>query len=129
MICLRKQEIIMERTSTKVAVLLLACLVIDLAGYPLAAAEIEVEEAVGKIISLDISLAMLTIRTKQEEISFYVKEKTQITMGKEEKHFSDLKVGDKVKVHYIEVEGKELAERIMVRPHKKEAPRKEVFDQ
>jgi Cu/Ag efflux protein CusF len=129
MICLRKQKIIIERTSIKVAVLFLACLVIDLAGHALAAAETQVEEVVGEIISLDITANMLTIRTKQEEMSFHVNEKTQITMGKEEKHFSDLKVGDKVKVHYTVVEGKEVAERIMVRPLKRKEHTKRVFDQ
>lgn len=119
----------MERTSTKVAVLFLACLLIDLAGYPLAAAETQVEEVVGEIVSLDMTATMLTIKTKQEEMSFYVNEKTQITVGKEEKHFPDLKVGDKVKVHYTVVEGKELAERIMVRPLRKKGPMKGVFDQ
>jgi len=121
----------MERTSTKIAVLFLACLVIDLTGYPLTASEtqVEVEEVVGDIVSMDITVTMLTIKTKQEEMSFYVNEDTQITMGKEEKHFSDLKVGDKVKVHYTVVEGKELAERIMVRPPRKERLPKGVFDQ
>jgi len=123
---LRKQEIIMERTSTKVAVLFLPFLVIDLAGYPFAAAETLVEEVVGEIVSLDVTANMLTIKTKQGEMSFYVNEKTQITMGKEEKHFPDLKVGDKVKVHYTIAEGKELAERIMVRPLRKKGPTKGV---
>jgi hypothetical protein len=129
MIYLGKQVIAKERTFTKVAALLLAFLVIDLAGYALAAAETEVEEIVGKIISLETAANMVTIKTKQGEMSFYVNEKTQITMGREEKLFSDLKVGDKIKVHYTTAEGKELAERIMVKPRKEKASAKGVLDQ
>lgn len=118
----------MERTSTKVAVLFLAFLVIELAGYTLAAAETKIEEIVGKIVSIDITANMLTIETKQGEMSFSINEKTQITMGRKEKYLADLKVGDKVKVHYTVVEGKELAERIMVKPYKKKSSTEGVFD-
>jgi len=129
MIYLKKQVIAKERTFTKVAALFLAFLVIDLAGYALAAAETKVEEIIGKIVSIDTTANMVTIKTKQGEMSFYVNEKTQITMGREEKLFSDLKVGDKVKVHYTTAEGKELAERIMVKPRKEKASTKGVFNQ
>jgi hypothetical protein len=129
MIHLKKKVIAKERTSTGVAALLLAFLVIDLAGYALTAAETEVEEIIGKIISLDTPANMVTIKTKEGEMSFYVNEKTQITMGREEKLFSDLKVGDKIKVHYTTAEGKELAERIMVKPRKENASTKGVLDQ
>jgi hypothetical protein len=121
MIYLKKKVIAKERTCTKVATLFLAFLVIDLAGYVLAAAEVQVEEIIGVIVSLDTPANMLTIKTKQGEMSFYINEKTQITMGREEKLFSDLKVGEKVKVHYTTTEGKELAERIMVKPPKCES--------
>ena len=129
MIYLKKQVIAKERTFTKVAALFLAFLVIDLVGCAPAAAETKVEEIIGKIVSLDTTANMVTIKTKQGEMSFYVNEKTQITMAREEKLFSDLKVGEKVKVHYITEEGKELAERIMVKPPKEKASTKGVFNQ
>jgi flagellar basal body rod protein FlgC len=118
MLYLKRQVIAEERTLTRVAALFLALLVIDLAGFALAAEETKVEEIIGRIISLDTTANMVTIQTKQGEMSFYVNEKTQITMAKEEMHFSDLRVGEKVKVHYIIAEGKELAERVMVKPRK-----------
>jgi hypothetical protein len=127
MIYLKKEVTPKERTFIKAAALLLAFLVIDLAGYALAAEETEVEEIVGVIVSLDTTGNMLTIKTKQGEMSFYINEKTQITMGREEKLFSDLKVGEKIKVHYTTVEGKELAERIMVKPPKEKGSTKGVF--
>lgn len=129
MIYLRRQVIAKERTFTKVATLFLAFLVIDLAGYVLAAAETQVEEIIGVIVSLDTTANMLTIKTKQGEMSIHINEKTQITMGREEKLFSDLKVGEKVKVHYTTAEGKELAERIMVKCPKAKASMKGDLNQ
>jgi hypothetical protein len=118
MIALKMRGIAREWTFTKVAVLFLTFCIIDLAGNALAAEETEVEEIVGVIVSLDTTENVVTITTRQGEMSVYVNEKTPITMGREEKLFSDLKVGDKVKVHYTSGEGKELAERIMVKPCK-----------
>jgi hypothetical protein len=127
MIDFKRQVIVKERSLTKVAALFLAFWIMDLAGYALAAEETEVEEIVGEIVSLDLTANMVTIKTRQREMSVYVNEKTPITMGREEKLFPDLKVGDRVKVHYTTVEGKELAERIMVKPRKEKAPTKGVF--
>jgi hypothetical protein len=50
-------------------------------------------------------------------------------MGREERLFSDLKVGEKVKVHYTTAEGKDLAERIMVKPPKAKASSKGDLNQ
>lgn len=117
--CLKWGVFTGERTFTRVAALLLAFLVLDLAGFTLAAEEIKGEETIGRIILLDTAANMVTIQTKQGEMSFYVYEKTQITMAKEAKLFSDLRMGEKVKVYYIISEGKELAERVIVKPPKK----------
>ena len=129
MINLERQVIAKERTFTKVAALFLAFWIIDLAGYALAAEETEVEEIVGEIILLDATANIVTIKTRQGEMTVYVNEKTLITMGREEKLYSDLKVGDRVKVHYTTGEGKELAERIMMKPRKEKASTKGVFTQ
>jgi hypothetical protein len=124
-----KRQLIAKKPTFKVAALFLAFWIIDLAGYALAAEETEVEEIVGEIVSLDTTANIVTIKTKQGEMTVYVNEKTPITMGREEKLFSDLKVGDRVKVHYTTGEGKELAERIMVKPRKEKASTKGVFTQ
>ena len=129
MIYLKEQGIAKERAFTKVAALFLAVSLINLAGYVLAAAETQVEEIIGVIVSLDTTANMLTIKTRQGEMSFYIDEKTQITMGREERFFSDLKVGEKVKVHYTTAEGKDLAERIMVKSPKAKAPSKGDLNQ
>jgi hypothetical protein len=126
---LEKQVIAKERIFIKVVTLFLAFWIIDLAGYALGTEETEVEEVVGVIISLDTTANIVTIKTRQGEMKVYVNEKTQITMGKEEKLFSDLKVGDKVKVHYTTAEGEELAERIMVKPRKEKSSTEGVFNQ
>jgi hypothetical protein len=129
LIYLKEQVIAKERTFTKVAALFLAVSLVNLAGYVLAAAETQVEEIIGVIVSLDTTVNMLTIKTRQGEMSFYINEKTQITMGREERLFSDLKVGEKVKVHYTTAEGKDLAERIMVKPPKPKASSKGDLNQ
>jgi hypothetical protein len=126
---LKKQAVAKEETLTKGAALVLAFLVIELAGYALAVAETKIEEIIGRIVSLDTAANMVTIRTKQGEMSFYVNENTEITMGREEKLFSDLEVGEKVKVHYAVVEGKELAERIMVKPRRDKTSTEGVSNQ
>jgi predicted ATP-grasp superfamily ATP-dependent carboligase len=118
MIHSRKEAITIERTIAKVAILLLAFPIIELAGDSLAATK--VVEITGEIVSVNISTNMLTVKTKRGEMDFKVNEKTQITMGKEQKQLSDLKPGEKVKVYYTVVEGEELAEMIMVKvPTKK----------
>ncbi len=129
MIPLKMPVIVKERTFTKVAALLLAVCITELAGYALAAAETEVEEVVGKIVSLDPTAHMLTIEARQGEMTVYVDEKTKITMRREERLFSDLKVGDKVKIHYATEEGKERAERIMVKHRKEEGSKKGASNQ
>jgi hypothetical protein len=133
MIRLEKKVMAMERPYIKIAVLLLVFLIMDLTGSSLTAAEtdidIDIDEIVGKIISIDRASALVTIKTRQGEMSLYVSEKTQITMGREEKGFSDLKVGDKIKVHYTILEGKELAVRIMVKPPRGKDSTKKILDQ
>jgi hypothetical protein len=133
MIRWKKKMLAKERPYNKIVALLLIFLVIDLAGHSLAAAEtdidIDIDEIVGKITSIDAAATIVTIKTRQGEMSVYITEKTQITMGREEKLFSDLKVGDKIKVHYTISEGKELALRIMVKPHKEKDCTKKGLDQ
>ncbi len=73
-------------------------------------------EIIGKIVSVNLTTNMLTIKTRKGEVSINVNGKTQITIGKKQKQLSDLKPGEKVKVHYTISKREELAERIMVRP-------------
>jgi Cu/Ag efflux protein CusF len=117
MIHSRKEVITIERTVTRLIALLLAFSVIEFVGNTLAATK--VEEVTGEIVSVDLTANMLTIKTKKEEMNIHVTEKTQITMGKEQKQLSDLKPGEKVKAHYTISNGKDLAERVMVKAIKR----------
>lgn len=103
-----------ERTVTKAIALLFFLSTIELAGDTLAAPK--AVEIIGKIVSVGLTTNMLTIKTKKGEISINVNGKTKITMGKKQRQLSDLKPGEKVKVHYTILKGEELAERIMVKP-------------
>lgn len=117
MIHSRKEAITIGRTTGKAAFLLLVFSIIGLSGKTVAATK--VVEIMGEIVSVDLTTNMLTIKTKKGMMSININEKTQITMGEEQKQLSDLKPGEKVKVHYTVVGGEELAERIMVRPVRK----------
>lgn len=105
----------MERTIiVKVIALLVALSVIGFVGNASATGKVKAKEMAGQIQSLDTTANTLVLKIKKGEITFAVNDKTQIMMGKEQKHLSDLKVGEKVKVHYTHIEGKNLADRIMV---------------
>lgn len=61
------------------------------------------------------------VKGKEEETVVTVDEKTSITMGKKKKELADVKVGSNVTVKYAEVEGKNVAKSISIKPVKKKA--------
>lgn len=73
------------------------------------------KEVTGEIVSMDLAKNLLTIKTINGEMTFRLNEKTKIKIRKEEKRISDLKTGDKIKVYYTHVNGKDLAEIIMIK--------------
>lgn len=73
------------------------------------------KEVTGEILSIDLEKNLLTMKTKNGEMTFRLNEKTKIKIRKEEKNISDLKEGDKIKVYYTNVDGKDLAEIIMIK--------------
>jgi hypothetical protein len=83
----------------------------------------KVNHVIGKVKTVDIAAQTLTIaekvKGKEKETVFTVDKETSITMGKEKKTFADLKVGNDVLVKYTEVEGKNVAKIIAIRPVKK----------
>jgi len=105
----------MERTVVLAIALVFALSVMGLTGNCIATTKAKSKEITGKIVSVDTVKNLLTMKTKKGEMTFNVNEKTQIMMGKEQRHLSDLKAGEKVKVYYTHVEGKDLAERIIVK--------------
>jgi Cu/Ag efflux protein CusF len=65
----------------------------------------------------------VTVKKKDEEKTFTTGEKFKVVVpGKDAGELSDLKVGDKVTVHYREQDGKNVASRIV---HSEAKPKKE----
>ena len=61
------------------------------------------------------------VKGKEVETAVTVDEKTSIAMGKNKKELADVKVGKNVTVKYAEVEGKNVAKSISIKPAKKKA--------
>jgi Cu/Ag efflux protein CusF len=65
----------------------------------------------------------VSVKKKDEEKTFTASDKVKVVVpGKEAGELSDLKVGDKVTVHFVEEDGKDVAKRIV---HADAKPKKE----
>jgi Cu/Ag efflux protein CusF len=80
----------------------------------------KVKQVTGDVKSVDMNAKTLTVvkmmKGKTEETVVTVDDKTKIRMGKEKKTLADVKVGDKVIAKYIEVDGKNLAKVVAIKP-------------
>jgi hypothetical protein len=83
----------------------------------------KVNHVAGKVKAVDTAAQTLTIAVKtkegEKETVVTVDKETSINMGKAKKTLADLKVGNNVVVKYTEVEGKNVAKIIAIRPVKK----------
>jgi len=85
----------------------------------------KVQRVTGDVKAVDMKAKTITvtkmIKGKAEETVVTVDDKTKIMMDKEKKALADVKVGEKVKVIYTEVEGKNVAKSITIMPAEKKA--------
>lgn len=83
----------------------------------------KVSYVAGKVKAIDTVAQTITIakkaKGKEQETVVTVDEKTSITMGKAKKMLADVKVGNNVTVKYSEVEGKNVAKSVAIKPVKK----------
>jgi hypothetical protein len=83
----------------------------------------KVNHVAGKVKAVDTAAQTLTIaeklKGKEKETVVTVDEETSITMGKAKKMLADVKVGNNVVVKYTEVEGKNVAKSVAIKPVKK----------
>lgn len=88
----------------------------------------KVRQFTGDVKAVDEEKKTVTVakkvKDKVTEKVFTVDDKTKITMDKEKKALADVKVGDKVKVKYTEVEDKNVAKSIAIIPVEKKEPAK-----
>ncbi len=80
----------------------------------------------GEVVTVDTAANSLTLKGKRAEVVISTNEKTVVQVGKENKSLADVKVGDKIAVRYSEIDGKTLAESIVVRSEKGLVPAKPV---
>jgi hypothetical protein len=83
----------------------------------------KVNHVAGKVKAVDTAAQTLTIAVKakegEKETVVTVDKETSINMGKAKKTLTDLKVGNNVVVKYTEIEGKNIAKSVAIRPIKK----------
>ncbi|MEW6162713.1 MAG: hypothetical protein AB1606_05320 [Nitrospirota bacterium] len=85
----------------------------------------KVKQVTGEVKAVDTKAMTITVtkkvKDKVEETVVTVDDKTKITLDKEKKVLADVKVGDKVTVKYTEVEGKNVAKSVAIKPAPKKA--------
>lgn len=88
----------------------------------------KVRQVTGNVKAVDMKAKTFTVikmvRGKTEETIVTIDDNTKIKMGKEKKTFTDVKVGDKVIAKYTEVEGKNLAKSVAIKPIEKKTAAK-----
>jgi len=84
----------------------------------------------GQVKAIDKKAMTITvakkIRQKEMETVATVNDKTKIMMNEKNKKFDDIKVGDKVVMEYSDVDGRNIAKNILIKPAE---PKKKVEPQ
>jgi len=75
----------------------------------------------GEIVTLNVEAGTLTVKSKRQEVALEKDENTKVRIGREKKEFADLKKGTRVKVTYVEVDGKKRAKSISIKSSTEEA--------
>ncbi len=87
-------------------------------GSAIAADKVIVKQITGDVVTIDVAVKTLTVKSKEAEVVIIADDKTTVKMNKEKKTLSDIKVGDKVWLKYAEIEGKKIARSIVIKPAK-----------
>ena len=69
----------------------------------------------GKVKNIDLDTKTITITKRNQDALITVNDETKIMMGKESKSLLDVKVGDKIRVTYAEVDGNRIAKKVSIR--------------
>lgn len=83
----------------------------------------KIKQVTGDVKAVDMKAKTITVskmvKGKAEETVVIVDDKTKIMKDKEQKTLADVKVGDKVTIKYTEVEGKNIAKSVAIKPAEK----------
>lgn len=71
----------------------------------------------GEVLAVDAKAMTLTVKgPKKGDVMLSTDDKTSIMMGKDKKALADIMAGNKVKVEYMEADGKNVAKKITIMP-------------
>jgi len=82
---------------------------------PAKKAPAKVHQVTGEVVAVDATAKTLTVKGKKEEVALSADDKVAAKLA-------DIKVGDKVTVKYMEMEGKKVAIHIVAKKAKMEKP-------
>ncbi|HSB32578.1 MAG TPA: hypothetical protein VLD55_13330 [Candidatus Sulfobium mesophilum] len=85
----------------------------------------KMKKVTGEVTAVDAKANTMTVKKGKKETAITVDEKTKIMVGKEKKALADVKVGDKVTVHYAEGAAPAKEEKKMEKKEAAPAPAKE----
>ena len=90
----------------------------------------KVQQITGGVSAVNTTTNSITvtkkIMDKVVEAVVTIDDKTEIMKEKENKSFSDIKMGDKVVVKYTKVDGKNIAKSITIKPAEPESKEKQI---
>lgn len=85
----------------------------------------KMKQVTGEVTAVDAKANTMTVKKGKKETAINVDDKTKIMVGKEKKALADVKVGDKVTVHYAEGAAPAKEEKKMEKKEAAPAPAKE----
>ena len=81
----------------------------------------KVRQITGQVVTLNVEAGTVTVKSKRQEVALETDEKTKVRIGREEKEFAHLQMGNRVKAKYILVDGKNKAKSISIMSSTEEA--------
>ena len=85
----------------------------------------KMKQVTGEVTAVDAKANTITVKKGKKDTTINVDDKTKIMVGKEKKALADVKVGDKVTVHYAEGAAPAKEEKKMEKKEAAPAPAKE----
>lgn len=97
-------------------IVLTILLVVAVSVSAFAADKVKVKQITGEVAAVDAAAKSLTVKGKKAEVVIATDEKTAVKMNKEKKALADVKLGDKVTVKYADIDSKNIARSIEIKP-------------
>lgn len=84
------------------------------------AEKVKMKQVTGEVAAVDAKANTITVKKGKKDTTITVDDKTKIMVGKAKKALADVKVGDKVTVHYAEAAAPAKEEKKEAAPAKEE---------